>query len=190
MLSPDLKGAFIRVPKTASTTVVFALRPTIYIRAHITYEALLAKFLDHDGGTQEEWNSLFKFSFVRNPWDRYVSFYFHDMKAKSKSVSVENFRAYIRNAQIDPNKLRTNPGSMFENADLDFVGQFENLALDLNRIQHCLGVERRSPGHEKKSIHRPTRGWCDLYDDETRAIVEEAGSWEIERFGYTFEACV
>jgi hypothetical protein len=59
---------FIHVPKTGGETIELLLNiQKFHDFAYIRKKAY----------TEKEWNSAFKFAFVRNPWDRLVSWYFH-----------------------------------------------------------------------------------------------------------------
>ena len=81
-----LKTAFIRVPKTASSSMTSSLNFNSSVGGGIRMHS--KKIRQHSTAIdirdvigKEMFESLFKFAFVRNPWDRAVSFYFSYMNS-------------------------------------------------------------------------------------------------------------
>jgi hypothetical protein len=67
---------------------------------------------------------------------------------------------------------------------LDFVGRFESLQCDFDRICSLLRIEPRPLQHVFKTNHAH---YAEYYDDETRKIVEELYGADIAAFGYRFD---
>lgn len=181
-------AVYIRVPKTASTSTIRFL-PGLYASAHNSYSVARNGFFHKELGTEEDWEALFKFGFVRNPWDRYLSFFFHQAEAGRQvtGTTPEDFRKFLFGLATDGVHLKMRPEVMFAGIELDFVGQFERLEKDLLFIQKKLQITKLAPlTHAKKNETRP-REWQGYYDNDTRDRVAELGAWEIERFNYTFE---
>jgi hypothetical protein len=65
---------------------------------------------------------------------------------------------------------------------VDFVGRYENLSKDFLQVCNVLNINASLP-HINKSSHRNYRSY---YSAETRSLVEENFSADIELFGYTF----
>lgn len=159
--------------------------------------------------SQEEFSAFFKFSFVRNPWTRILSEYryrnyFHHL----------SFRDFVLNKLPNPgwddNYRHVMPQyDMLHDGDgnllVDFVGRFETLQQDFDRICEQLKIPDSRLPHRNKSdkksrdikrtlrnllyLNGENRKRClqDFYDDETRDAVGEYYRKDIETFGYSFE---
>ena len=89
-ISHTYKFVFIAITRTGSTSIRSALDPFTDITStpegafwhHTNTQKLKEEFDKRDW----DWNSYFKFAFVRNPWDRLVSTYFYDKKKLGENV--------------------------------------------------------------------------------------------------------
>ena len=149
----------------------------------------------------KKWESYFKFTFIRNPWDKMVSQYFY-IQRKRKENKLKGFNLtfrefilrfkscteseYIKGRGIpvlfNPIQL---PWILDDdgNCMVDFIGKFENLQEDFDTICDKIGIPRQKLPHENKSEHKH---YTEYYDDETRQIVAEKFAKDIEYFGYEF----
>lgn len=184
---PQLNAVFIHIPKTGGWS--------------IRNGALSA--MERDGPStewREEWDSAFKFAFVRHPVDRFLSAYrmvtqgTNDMDARlfanPVDMSVGEFidRAMFR--KCDPNDLSdldgfivhhtlpmSHPYNGIEKAD--FVGRFETLADDWAKVAWMLG------GVQK---HLPMLNWTQKADEEVSPwlakMLADYYAEDFERFGY------
>lgn len=66
MSQKKLNHLFVRIPKTASTSVCHALQPIVHKTAQ--------EWIDELG--IDEWNNRYTFSVVREPYDRFISMYY------------------------------------------------------------------------------------------------------------------
>jgi len=136
----------------------------------------------------ERFERYFKFSFVRNPWDRAVS-YFHFIPFGEKSgISFAKF--------VEDLGVRRTAGDLrFEQQEryicdrsgrclVDFVGRFENLTEDFAKACDALGLARPRLPHVFAS--RGRKPYREYYDANTRKLVAALFREDIERFGYTF----
>ena len=132
--------------------------------------------------------NYFKFSFVRNPWDRIVSRYIWEIENDGKfmstkeSTKINKFSDYIHNLHMDTWKPFV--CSQYEfTAGCDFIGKFENLQQDFNTICDKIGIPQQQLPHKNKSKRNH---YTEYYDDETCEIVAERYAKDIEYFGYTY----
>jgi chondroitin 4-sulfotransferase 11 len=157
---------FIHVPKTGGTSLRTALGmgPAPY---HITAQKLRQSFPDSA--------TKFSFAFVRNPWDRLVS-YVHSMKNQwerpDRSQQLGGFRPQVHYIMDDDGKPL-----------VDFIGRYENLAEDFHTICVRIGIPTPPLPHLNRSVHRQYRRY---YDDDSKRFVAENYAADIERFGYSF----
>ncbi len=191
------KALFIHVPKTAGTSVQRSLfgREVVGHQTFRQYELALPR---------RQLTSLFKFAFVRNPWDRLVSAwaflrdggYNHwDREWAEKNLAqfpdfesfvlqwisrktVENGYGHFRPQAY---YLRNGRGRI----DLDFLGRFENLARDFQRVAQLLGSSATLGSHNR-SRRRQSSTYRDYYTPRSSAVVAAAYRDDIETFGYAF----
>lgn len=143
------------------------------------------------------WDSYFKFSFVRNPWDLIVSHYSFFLQRQGQKPAlkdfVDNIQAYNQRMEyVDPYfqesyegfQLKHLSAPTFGSIELDFLGRFENLQEDFDVVCDKIKLSRRELPHVNKSDHKP---YWECYDIETREVVRERYSADIEYFDYHFE---
>lgn len=162
----------------------------------------------------EQFDAYFKFSFVRNPWDRMVSEYKyrgHPMRMPFKTWLLR----HLPPPGFTDAYCHLIPQYEFiYDADgrllADFVGRYESLQADFDRVCERLGIEKTPLPHENRSLDAPriqslndvkkrVRRWLwtlrpknvyphytQYYDDESRAFVAERYRIDIEIFGYAF----
>ena len=135
---------------------------------------------------EEIWNSYFKFSVVRNPYDKMISSFFYANKdQKESSNPVPDFRVWVKNRtnrHVDRNKYLIG-----DEICVDFIIRYEQLQEGISHVCQELGVpylEEEMP--RWKAGHRNTGiTVADFYDDETAAFVESLFEFEIAHFGYS-----
>ena len=120
------------------------------------------------------WKSTFKFAFVRNPWDRVVSYYLYQFKNK---LSFKQFVKQSKDTQLS--YIQDKNGDV----DVDFVGQFENYKQDAEFILKKFGMCQEMKTHTNRTYHKH---YIEYYTNETRSIVEDNYAKDIEYFGYKY----
>ena len=138
-------------------------------------------------------DDYFKFTFVRNPWDRLVSayhFYKNDMKLID--FTFEEFIEKIGNKEpmldsisfIDyAVKPCFHKIQIEGNIVVDFVGKFEKLQEDFDYVCERVGMESVKLPHVKKTKHNY---YSEYYTEKLINIVEEVYVSDITRFDYKF----
>ena len=127
------------------------------------------------------WKTYFKFTVVRNPWDKVVSLYHHRF-GPNPAISFSEFvDKYIkRSVDWDLYTIKKEPRC-------NFYIRFENLEEDIERVCQILRIpfNKKRIQHYKlgNKIHNHYR---DYYDDKTREIVRKVYQREINFFKYTF----
>lgn len=137
---------------------------------------------------QEKWDSMFTFSFVRNPWDWQVSLYHfiqtNKFNYQRRMISEMTFDEYIRwRVDEDVHLQKDFVCDRHGNQLVDFVGRLENLRDDFAFVCDRIGITVELP-HENASRHD---AWRSYYTDETAALIADAYRDDIETFGYSFE---
>lgn len=180
MISHEHKCIFIHVPRTAGTSIEIAFIGEDMWKSHPNEKHITAS--QAKDIYSEYWDNYFKFSIVRNPWDRVISLY-HFKAFRNINFIADKSLLYFLN-HYKPYPHEPNPCSLENMIDepLDFIGRFENLSDDFNTICKKLGCDMVLP-HIQKTCHKH---YSEYYDKETRQIVAERYSDDIKRFGYDF----
>jgi hypothetical protein len=200
MISLQKRFLFVHIPKTAGNSIQSALRdysedqlvalrkeqdgverfglrnPNYKIKKHST----LAEYRDALG--DEQFRQLYKFTCVRNPWDRMVSYYFTPTQ-NPEIWDRKKFRGIISKAVSVADYLRLNQGEKDPFENVDRIMHFENLDDDFRAVCANLRIPAASLPHYNRSNREH---YSKYYDDELRELVRERFAAEIERFGYEF----
>jgi len=132
---------------------------------------------------EDVWNSYYKFSFERNPWERQVSWYRYKTKSKANPPSFPAFNADKLRAYVENYDLYSIGGTVC----LDFVGRYENLGKDFAKVLEAIGLKGQVDlGHVNMSEDRETRDYRAMYDESSRETMAQWYAREIAYFGYTF----
>jgi hypothetical protein len=194
-LCENYKSIFIHIPKSAGRSV----RESLFNNARGAHRTLVGYQTMLD---PELFAECFKFSFVRNPWDRLVSAFFYlknkDMRsnqkwAKENISQFNDFDTFVKQ-WVNPENIWSyvffRPQYQFmclegKQPAVDFIGFYENLIPDF-----CVIRDRVNPS---ATLQEKNRNWLrdkdfrEIYTDETRKIVAEVYADDIKLFGYNFD---
>jgi hypothetical protein len=212
VVSHDLRCIFVHIPRTGGTSVESALgllgdvtvEDTNSMFGFITSPGLKRRlgstaFLQHLTGDQlrsllpDQFQSYYRFAFVRNPWDRMISTYCHldahmvwQAKEAGRQLPGSSFEEFLELSEgFAHAHLASQQSFLFDEKDaclVEFVGRFERLEQDFASICRKLGIRPALP-RLNTSARMDYRGY---YNDATRRIVEHRYGEDIERFGYRF----
>lgn len=140
----------------------------------------------------EKVHGYFKFAFVRNPWDRLVSFYYskilgkeHEGYSEYWGMEFKEFVDHICLTDIANADKHFRPQNLLLPVkDLDFIGRFENFNSDFAKVCATLNLPDSSLPHRNQSGHFH---YSHYYDEKTRQAVADLYAEDIKFFGYTFE---
>jgi len=131
----------------------------------------------------ENYDEHFKFSFVRNPYDRAVSWVYYYYRNRKINLDEHSFKELIFKF---PDWIWTGQHEfLFEDNknSMNFVGKVENFQQDFNIICDKIGIPKQELPHKNKTKHKH---YTEYYDKETKQIVAEKYRKDIEYFGYEF----
>lgn len=147
----------------------------------------LKKYFD-----EEIWNSYYKFAFVRNVWARQVSWYNMCIERPTTPFmrlvkrEARNFEEYLNLSQWRAERTKVNQADYVTDAAgnliIDFVGRFERITQDFQKICSHFQVDLKLP-HMNRSKPVDYRTY---YTDRTRKLVADRFARDIEMFGYSF----
>ncbi len=201
MISFQKRFLFVHIPKTAGNSIQSVLReysedellalrseqdgierfglrnPKYKIKKHST----LAEYRDALG--EAEFGNLYRFTCVRNPWDRMVSYYFTPTQ-KTDAWDREKFKKIILSALSASDYLRLDKDEKDPFGNVDYVMHFESLADDFGKVCAALDISpMKLPQYNRSNREHYSK----YYDNELRELVCARFALEIERFGYAFE---
>lgn len=148
------------------------------------YDAKLASIADFD--------SIWKFTIVRNPWDRVVSAFFYLKKHASrlpmdiKSMKFEHFVMNVlqkHGTALDAHFEPQFPKAFYDgNCFVDFIARMENIESDWKTIAQSISAPSELP-HRNKSKHKDYRSY---YGPKPVEVIRDLYSEDIDKFGYSF----
>ena len=199
---------FVDIPRTSSSSIRSELgkrfgraygKKNVVEKQHATSQI----FSDHMTAIKMQafigdsnWNKLFTFTVVRNPWDRTFSMY-HYRKKKDDIPREWNFRDYVFELAKATSKCKyfgyyayrvgASDYVLGENGEIiiDFIARYENRLHDLKEIASRLNLnefgELRIQSSKPREAH-----YSEFYDSETQEIVRQLYYRDIELFNYEF----
>ena len=190
------KAIFVHIPKCAGISVVKSLFGD-FDCGHTNLRRYQIMF------APEEFHRYFKFTIVRNPYDRLVSAFFFMKKgginagdkswADRKFAQFDTFESFVKGWVNRYNVMRAlhfRPQTEFLKAangklGLDFTGYLENIEADFAHIAAKLGVQATLIETNRNASRE--KDYRQYYTDETRAIVAKVFADDLKLLGYTFD---
>lgn len=219
MIAHKLKTIFIHITKSAGSSIEVALNE-VEKRDDGAIDPATGDFVKVVTGPEkhmtaravqefvgdEVWNSYYKFSVVRNPFDRFHSLWWNGRYVgKRHSLAFQQFTDFALHRTLKGRlrKWRTGewkvhqrfwPQARFLQSkngkmEIDQVLHFESISEDFAELANRIGLPSTHLPKVLMENRRPESRHCyaDDYDDQTRAIVADFYRDDIETFGYDFE---
>jgi hypothetical protein len=217
LLSPKHRFLFVHIAKTGGTSVRAALAPLRWHDpwywpmflcsrfSHLSGHRIATKLPRHakivaakELLPRDVFDGLFKFAFVRNPWDLQVSSFHHIRRERPRYLGGhENFADFLR-WKLDPRRpyqfhvdtsieLQTDYlVDLHGNIVVDFIGRYEHLERDFAAACRHIGLTGIRLPHRRRATDRESdyRGY---YDDDSRELVAKHFARDIELLGYAFD---
>ena len=212
MISYDKRCIFIHIPKCGGTSIENVIWPHpedlteanlwwgFVSKYHNKYQTgglqhLLARQVRSEVGL-EIFNSFYKFTIVRNPWDRIVS-QFAYMQTRPDLMDFigmqpeTEFKAYLGLIQKKQHVQWTPQTDFILDQDgtllVDKIGHLESIEKDSREVFETLGVCRGQAAilHANRSKRKSLDHY---YDQESIEIVSEVYSSDINYLNYSFDS--
>ncbi|MEM9423071.1 MAG: sulfotransferase family 2 domain-containing protein, partial [Pseudomonadota bacterium] len=136
--------------------------------------------------------NYFKFTVVRNPYDKVVSFFWHRNRKREELKNPDfetvryEFKKWLKAVGVRPRDRSVY--SIDGNLVVDYCIRYESLMEGLEHVCRVTGIpyEPDRLGTFKGGYHAVSRPYQDYYDDETREMVRKFFAPDLSRFGYAF----
>lgn len=214
MINHKNKFIFIHIPKCAGTSIKDHFFDNIKLdwrepnyellygwcpkrKIHLQH-ATSKQLLELDLVKPEVWDTYFKFTFVRNPYDRSYSDYLWMKRDRGIKGS---FKDYILKKGVFYDTLNNNlvkeyrgdhllPQIDFFDIDgkhqMDFIGRFENLNKDIETLNTHLNIQKTFNVHSKKTKNRKQH-YSHFYTKTRKELVETRYAKDIELLNYSYQ---
>jgi hypothetical protein len=156
-----------------------------------------------------KYTTHFKFTFVRNPWDRILSCYLNKIDKYLSDVLLNengiirsinkyhkidnnfNFEKFVKtiekipDSEADPHFRSQYLYITDKNGKLlvDFIGKFENLNEDFKFVGRKIGLDNKNLPEIMKTSHKNYR---EYYTEEIKNIIARRYKKDVELFNYKF----
>lgn len=206
MISHLHKCIFVHIPKCGGTSIENVIWPEsrntsdlwmgFVSRFRNKYQTgglqhLLATQIREEVG-EKAFQDYFKFTIVRNPWDKAVSqfFYMRQRPDLREYIGMKEDDTFMRYLELTKNKLHVQwekQHKFFQDVNgktiVDFIGRLENFNEDSAHIFNRLGIQAEIP-HVNATRHKH---YSEYYNTETREMVAEMYKDDIRILWYKFE---
>ena len=214
LLSIKYNFLFVHIAKTGGTSVRAALNPLRWRDPYyvpIFLCSKLSKLTGHRIGVKfprhakviaakemlprELFDNLFKFAFVRNPWDLQISSYHHIRRERPHLLAgINDFEQFLRwkldparpyqyhidtSIELQSDYLVDLNGKII----VDFIGKYEQLQEDFDEVCRRIGITSKTLPHKRKATDRSD--YRQYYNDDTARLVADYFRRDIENFGYS-----
>ncbi|HPE59381.1 MAG: sulfotransferase family 2 domain-containing protein [Thiothrix sp.] len=216
LLSHRYNFLFVHIAKTGGTSVRAALSPLrwrdpmYYLMwpchrlSGLTGHRLGTRFPRHahiiaarEMLPEPFFQGLFKFAFVRNPWDLQVSSFHHIRRERPEYLNgISDFNTFMRwkfnperpyqyhidtSLSLQSDYLIDLHGRLLT----DFIGHYESLAADFAEVCTRIGIPVRALPHKREARDR-ARDYRSYYADDVAEQVAQHFRRDIEMLGYRF----
>lgn len=137
----------------------------------------------------DQWLESFKFAFVRNPFDRFVSvsFFLNRNNPEFSNNSLAWMKSAIRHPRFQQRVLVRPQYLQLTDQEshlaMDYIGRYEALQESLNFVSDALKFPRTALKVKNQSDHGDYRSY---YDDQLFGLVSDFYKADIKHFDYKF----
>ena len=184
MISHKHKCAFVHIPKTGGSTIeeMFRLNGMPDIRpreVHYNAQDMLRAY-------KHNFEKYYRFSIVRNPWDRVYSVWWNYRDSGKISVDLNYF---CRNLQKLKGWSLLFPQTSFllwnsSVPQMNYVGRFEELPDVFDFIIDKFSLEIEGIPHQKERVGKPK--YTDFFNEDSIAVIKLRYESDIEAWGYKY----
>ncbi len=188
---------FYKIYKSGSSTISKILRSHTETSSLPYKKVLFKNSIEQLNTYHPDLDLYFKFTFVRNPWDRLVSLYSEKIVNHKKTInkvpyykqfiglSFESFLDRIIYSDLESciphHRLQTH---LMPLNKMNFIGKLENFNKDIRFVLDHLKIKNCKIQHLNRSKHSH---YSDYYNNRYKKLVESKYAEDIENFNYSFD---
>lgn len=207
----EKEAVYVLIPKVASSSILRNLLFSIG-RSEIEYTSLHSILFHNNGNLNNKYKAYYKFTFVRNPFDRLVSCYKDKVAKPDKEGAIpysfqtpwpysipqpSSFADFVKTISKIPDCLADShfksqysilAQKMFwqDKLLLDYIGKFEDLEHDWKVLAQKIGFEPHLEHHNStKQVDYVSSDYRTYYTPELAALVYKRYQKDFKYFGYT-----
>ena len=204
MINHQQKFIFVHIPKTGGSSIELTICPNTSIAGNHTGKLNNTTF-DGKHWTYKQINlqtpninTYFKFTIVRNPYDRIVSLFewlqtytqsapgvygpipsdfdtFISLCLESEKIGPANIKSQYEYITNDQNEI-----------ELDYIGRFETLDESFKTICNRVGVQATTLIHVNNNNKNKRAHYTKYYTTKTKNMISQLYAQDIDFFGYKF----
>ena len=228
MISHKNKYIFTHVPRTAGTSIEYALRensdpvpmcnkdPEDLSTYLYTQHVNINKIFRFSKELNVDIEDYYKFTFVRNPWERLLSYYYYNHLSNEVPVKGEPELSFVdycmrgadspalsaKRVAVVENLYCRPPGYKTQEILVDYVGRYETLQQDFDHVCTRLGLSKINLTRQRSTGDQSTCPWHvergvpvisrttpvkDHYTPELVEYLQPYFAVEINKLGYPSE---
>jgi hypothetical protein len=207
MISHKYRCIFVHIPKCGGSSIEDVIWPDLRTESDF-WMGFISNYRNkyQTGGLQhlfanhilneigiDLFQNYFKFSIVRNPWDKAISQYTYmaqrpDLREFIGLNEQASFKTYL---DLIRKKTHVQWEQQYKfvldqngNLMIDYLGRFENINQDAKAIFKRLNIQAELP-HKNSTVHHH---YLDYYDQETIEMVADLYAEDIRQFRYSFSS--
>jgi|19_taG_2_1085344.scaffolds.fasta_scaffold16245_3 hypothetical protein len=191
MINHELKCIYIPLELTGSRSIISALSLEGEYPPFLSATEKRKQYGDH------LWNTYYKFTFTRNPFERLVESYrwrmgvYNDPRMRNKIPGLETkldytFKEYL-DAGLDENQDQK---ALLSGETLDFIGDFTNLQSDFDKVCTTLKIEPITLPHLGKVVFDNIPSFdtvINSFDEETIELINLRYSTDLIEYDYNLD---
>jgi hypothetical protein len=179
-----MRIVFLHIPKTGGTSFkrMFGIKTIKHgipeCDVHVCYQH---KNLVEVSAAIDMTNR-FSIAFVRNPWERFVSWYLFHLRGSGQEISFEHFMREF----LPENRLRgsyQHPYLFAEHCNVNWICRYERFAEECDRLAKILG--QKFPLQHRNASRQPY-AYRDFYTPSLRRHVRRRYETDLELLKYKF----
>ena len=184
MILDDLRVLFVHIARTGGTSIEAALAGQDWWNISPETKHLSARQLRALAG-EDRWSSYFKFTIVRNPWDRIISMLATGWWNSDERNPKADLISFL--TTLSPHTHEKYSSLFYADIideELDLIVRFEELQSGFDRI--CERLNKPAFALPRKEA-RDHLHYSAYYTDEARDCVGKLFAKDIAQYGYSFE---
>ncbi len=213
ILSTDPKFLFIHIPKCAGTSVEESLYHYQDFKYHHMVHGCALQFKQYLN--DDFYDELYKFTFIRNPWDLQVSCWRYYIRNHGVEMDFNEYIEWKFNGSIEDMKDRLPKDQPNVNISIlrngfyihrtpityfiidergkylvNYIGTLENINKDYSHITDKLEIRDTFLPHVNTSNQRiDDNDYKSYYSEKSKELVRSRFALDILLYGYTFDDC-